>query len=62
MSQYYTDEDVRLQLARVKEAVDAAVASEDRGPRRALLAALQESVTRSVGMCERLASAETTAS
>lgn len=55
---HYTDEDVRRQLAEVKEAVDDAVAGEDRGPRRALLAALQESVTRSVGMSERLAKAE----
>lgn len=51
----YSDEEVRQQLARIKEAVDAALASEARGPRRALLAALQESVTRSVGMTERLA-------
>jgi len=51
----YSDEDVRKQLAHVKQAVDAALVSEDRGPRRALLAALQESVTRSVGMSERLA-------
>jgi hypothetical protein len=54
MAQRYTDDEVRQQLHYVKEAVDRALATEGRGPRRALLAALQESVTRSVGMSERL--------
>ena len=55
MAQRYTDEEVRRQLHHVKEALDSALAAEGRGPRRALLAALQESVTRSVGMSDRLA-------
>jgi hypothetical protein len=53
---HYSDEEVRQQLASVKAALDAALDSEDRGPRRALLAALHESVSRSVGISERLAS------
>lgn len=56
MTRDYTDEDVRIQLSRLKEVVDEAIRNEERGPRRALLVALQDSVTRSVGVSERLAS------
>lgn len=54
MTHDYTDEEMRLQLTRLKEVVDEAVRNEDRGPRRALLAALQDSVSRSVGVSERI--------
>lgn len=54
MTREYTDEDMRLELTRLKEVVDEAVRNAGRGPRRALLAALQDSVARSVGVSERI--------
>lgn len=55
MQPQYDDSAIRDQLLELKRVVDDALEQEERGPRRALLASLQDSLRSSVGASGRLA-------